>query len=399
MQRLVYSPSVSAYIQTETGILDVSDYITSGSVNRVLNEVSTAELTLRNPDKRFTKPGDPTFRPMDGITIFASRYRSKPVQIFTGYLDSTPYLQLFPGTCTIRASCTLKRLLHTYWDAGLPHTIQFLSKFGWYPNPQTGTIFSQIGQTQASGIKPGDSVSEQEVRNAIITDGSVGNLLWNVLFEIGNWDKNHIYIEKLPKDTIKTVADIMKTFEKDDDETEKELQNFLKDLIGDYTPGSDLGGPSPGLRGNENAEKVFNYFVDRGFTDEGAAGVVGNFMRESGCNPAITEGGSGIGYGLAQWSYTRRTQLEQFAHSQGKPPSDMKVQLDFAWKELQAYGSLRGFLSGTHNVDQATIRFCNEYERPGVVAMSERIAFAKDALAAYGGQGVLGDNERRQQGR
>jgi hypothetical protein len=64
----------------------------------------------------------------------------------------------------------------------------------------------------------------------------------------------------------------------------------------------------------------------------------------------------------------------------------MLMQLNFAWKELMAYGSLRGFLSSTNNVEQATMRFCNEYERPGVVEMDQRIAFAKDALAAFGGQ-------------
>lgn len=243
MQRLVYSPSVSAYVQTETGIIDLTDFIVSGSVNRVLNEVSTAELTFRNPYKQFTLPeGEPTFRPMDGITIFASRYRNKPVQIFTGYLDETPYLQLFPGTVTIRASCTLKRLLHTYFDAGLPYTIEFLQKFGWEPNLQTGTIFSPAGQSRDSKIKIEGDIKEKELNDALLTDGTIGNLLWNVLFEMGNWDKDSILIEKLPDGIIKTVSDIMRTFEKDDDETLKELEQFFEDLVGEYTGGSAPGG-------------------------------------------------------------------------------------------------------------------------------------------------------------
>ena len=245
MKRLVYSPSVQAYVRTDSGIVDISDYIVSGSVNRVLNEVSTAEFTLRNPNKMFTKPGNPTFRPMDGITIFASRYKQHPVQIFTGYLDSTPYLQLFPGTCTIKASCTLKRLLHTYWDAGLPHTTTFLTKFGWFPDPSSGTVYSKA-QFEDSGIGNGGNVNQEDLNSAIITDGSVGNLLWNVLFEIGNWDEKQILIEKLPEGIIQTVADIMKTFEKDDDETEAQLKQFLKDMIGQYSPGSTAGGGTTG---------------------------------------------------------------------------------------------------------------------------------------------------------
>lgn len=247
MERLVYSPTVQAFIRTEAnGIVDVSDFIVSGSVNRVVNEVSTAELTLRNPEKRFTKPGNPTFRPMDGITIFASRYRDKPVQLFTGYLDSTPYLQLFPGTCSIRASCTLKRLLHTYWDAGLPHTQQFLSQFGWYANTQTGTIMSQKGAAQGSGLSTtGRPPTESEIKDALITDGSIGNLMWNVMVEIGNWDKDQILIEKLPPGILETVADIMSSFEDEDKELKKELDDFLGDLIGDYSGGSGTTSGNP----------------------------------------------------------------------------------------------------------------------------------------------------------
>src|SRR5574338_1296469 len=104
MQRLVYSPKVQAYVNTQSGVIDISDFIVSGTVQRVVNEVSTAELIIRNPGKRFTDPGNPTFRPMDGITIFGSRHKSRPVQLFTGYIDQSPYMQLYPGTATLRAS-------------------------------------------------------------------------------------------------------------------------------------------------------------------------------------------------------------------------------------------------------------------------------------------------------
>ena len=54
MRRLVYSPKAYAYIKTYAGIIDVSDYIVDGSVTRRVNQVSSAELTLRNPNFRFT---------------------------------------------------------------------------------------------------------------------------------------------------------------------------------------------------------------------------------------------------------------------------------------------------------------------------------------------------------
>jgi hypothetical protein len=148
MQRLVYSPTVNAWVKTDNGIIDISQFITAGSVNRKVNQVSGAELTVRNakkPDGRmlFTehvrKDGSigPLLHPMDPIIITLTRLRGRPIQVFTGYCDSTPYLQLYPGTVTIRASCTLKRLMHTFWDPGLDFTVGFLRQYGWFPDPPT----------------------------------------------------------------------------------------------------------------------------------------------------------------------------------------------------------------------------------------------------------------------
>lgn len=244
MQRLVYSPTVKAMVRTNDGIIDISDYIVSGSVNRVLNEVSTAELVIRNPYKKFTKLGNPTFRPMDDIQIWGSRYKEHPVQLFTGYLDTTPYLQLFPGTCTLQASCTLKRLLHTYWDPGLPAVWSWLYKWGWYPDPTTGQILNPKSFQQSSGIDQSNVNKNKNLEDALITDGSIGNLLFHFLTDIGKWqgDKDpkdsQVLIEKLPDGIITTVSAMMEQYQKDDAETEAQVQSFFADLVGQYTPGS-----------------------------------------------------------------------------------------------------------------------------------------------------------------
>ena len=39
------------------------------------------------------------------------------------------------------------------------------------------------------------------------------------------------------------------------------------------------------LEGSDNQQKVFNFFVSKGYTKEQAAGIVGNMMAESGVNP------------------------------------------------------------------------------------------------------------------
>lgn len=107
-------------------------------------QVSSAELTLRNPKMLFTTPdanGMTAFSPMDPITIFLKRVHGRPVRAFTGFLDRVPYITLYPGTVSLRASCTLKRLLYTFFDPALPYTQSFLSKYGWL-NLNDGSVYS-----------------------------------------------------------------------------------------------------------------------------------------------------------------------------------------------------------------------------------------------------------------
>lgn len=288
MRRLVYSPKVNAFIRTDTGIIDISDFIVRGTVTRVVNEVSTAEITLRNPNKRFTKPGSPTFRPMDAITIFLSRFENHPVQVFTGYLDSTPYLQLFPGTCTVRASCTLKRLLHTYWDPGLYFSNQWLIKHGWLPDPQTGQVLrvpksvkipdgwlptpqqvsDYLDKNKLPKIEPGnvtgadrkkyaqkvwDSLNQKDNPNATLqsvegemTDSGFGELMNAALQDIGNWDKNEIFIEEIPQSMVETsvsfLKNVLQNSEPLGEDTEANVKQFVERMIGPYNAGSSTGG-------------------------------------------------------------------------------------------------------------------------------------------------------------
>jgi NAD-dependent DNA ligase len=118
-----------------------------------------------------------------------------------------------------------------------------------------------------------------------------------------------------------------------------------------YNPCEDGGGtscttglgtldePAPNaLSGESNAEKVWNYFIVRGLTPVAAAGAMGNIDQESSFNPLVQEGGSGIGFGLIQWSFERRTKLEAAAAAQGvsfAPGADsdaaLLFQLNWLW--------------------------------------------------------------------
>lgn len=243
MRRLVYSPKAYVYIQTEptpdnsTGLYNISDLVVSGNVARKLNQVSTAEVTFQNPYKQFTKPGSPTFRPMDKISIFLQRLPGFPVQVFTGYLDSAPYYQMYPGTATVTASCSLKRLQYTYFDPGLPFMMQFLASYGWLTSGD-GTI--------EAPKKVGTDETKQEAQNE-----SISGLMYACLKHIANWDPKHIYIEELPPDLIPKVQSIFRSLQASADESKEEFEQWLKDFIGETSSGT--GGTADSTSGGSDA--------------------------------------------------------------------------------------------------------------------------------------------------
>lgn len=161
MKRLVYSPRAYVYVKDSSGkIHDLTHYVTSGEVNRLVDQVSTATINLRNPQHHFTAHAsdgvvkEPIFRPMDPITIYLRRVRQRPVRVFTGFLDRVPYAQLLPGVVTMRASCTLKRLLYTYFDPALPYTRSFLTNYGWFPYNGQWVSLTGMKEWLPPGVAP-----------------------------------------------------------------------------------------------------------------------------------------------------------------------------------------------------------------------------------------------------
>ncbi|MBI2812436.1 MAG: hypothetical protein HYX67_16645 [Candidatus Melainabacteria bacterium] len=163
--------------------------------------------------------------------------------------------------------------------------------------------------------------------------------------------------------------------------------------------GDTSAGPDVNLNASvPKAMQIMDYFVEKGLTPQQAAGITGNLQRESLLNPGITEGGGGGGYGLAQWTGERRQELETFAATAGQPASDLKVQLDFLWKEMNSTetGALQAFKADPNmSAAEAAKVFCEKFERPGVVAMNDRTSGAEQFFAAYkngGDQGATAVN-------
>lgn len=135
---------------------------------------------------------------------------------------------------------------------------------------------------------------------------------------------------------------------------------------------------------------IWDYLTNNGFTDIQAAAIIGNMYQESGLNPARIES-NGIGAGLVQWSYGRRTQLEEYAKSKNTEWTDINAQLEFFLKEWQTgkqiWGENKLKFNNPYSVDEATEAFCWGFERPRVQDANLKNRIAKAWEAYYRNEG------------
>ena len=162
-----------------------------------------------------------------------------------------------------------------------------------------------------------------------------------------------------------------------------------------------------GAYGPETTEyKVWTKLRSAGYSEVQAAAIMGNIKHESGFRADAIEKGSGVGFGLCQWSYGRRTAIENYAKSIGKSPSDIGVQLDFLIAELTPGGGAGGYakyqlmtttyegkkwqkdlFNTTTDVETATKAFCYCWERPNekYAHIDRRVTSAKEYFKEFTG--------------
>jgi hypothetical protein len=259
MKRLVYSPSVNVWIKSDSGVFDLSPYVTSVQIDRRIGATSYARVKFRNPRvsdennsgqvrSMFTESASsdgsirPMFHPMDPITITMTRIKGRPVQVFSGYCDTTPHVQLLPGIVAIDASCTIKRLQYTYWDPALPFIRGFMLAHGWGTGPDGLTLSPENEARKTAGLN----------------DTSIGNLLYSVLTEVGGWSPDNVYIEKLPGEQISTIVKkLYDDITKENASSIKEFHEFLTNLIGSSKYGNSTyanGGNTSNTAGEGNKD-------------------------------------------------------------------------------------------------------------------------------------------------
>ena len=136
----------------------------------------------------------------------------------------------------------------------------------------------------------------------------------------------------------------------------------------------------------KNKEIVWNFLLSKGLTEEAAAGVMGNIQQESNFNTEATNSTSGA-YGLFQWLGGRKTGLQQYAREQGKDVSDINLQLDYFWKELNSTekSTLNALKEPAGRASDYAYTFEQKFERSGGSALESRQTNAELILAEMTG--------------
>lgn len=148
----------------------------------------------------------------------------------------------------------------------------------------------------------------------------------------------------------------------------------------------------------ENAKNIAKHWKQKyGATPQAAAGILGVLQLESRLDPKSVNSSSGA-TGLAQWLGGRKDKLEDLAHKESKPATNLGVQLDYLDQELNSsyYASNKQIFKYT-DVHKATKAWLMDYEgmskNPEQWFLSKRYAFADHWFSVIGTKDpVAGDS-------
>lgn len=165
--------------------------------------------------------------------------------------------------------------------------------------------------------------------------------------------------------------------------------------------------------GSSTERTIWNFFIVKGMSPAGAAGLMGNLYAESGLDPqnlqnsyekrlgftnatytAAVDSGSysnfvrdSAGYGLAQWTYwSRKEALLNFARKTGASIGSLEMQLDFMIQELKGYVAVWEVLRTARTVKEASDIVLTKYERPadmGSSVKAKRASYGQAYFDAY----------------
>ncbi|MEK2554442.1 phage tail tip lysozyme [Lactiplantibacillus plantarum] len=175
------------------------------------------------------------------------------------------------------------------------------------------------------------------------------------------------------------------------------LTGDLEENCGDDTTSSQVTNlDDKGME--ENAKNIAKHWKQKyGATPQAAAGILGVLQLESRLDPKSVNSSSGA-TGLAQWLGGRKDKLEDLAHKESKPATNLGVQLDYLDQELNSsyYASNKQIFKYT-DVHKATKAWLMDYEgmskNPEQWFLSKRYAFADHWYSVIGTKDpVTGDS-------
>lgn len=180
---------------------------------------------------------------------------------------------------------------------------------------------------------------------------------------------------------------------------------------GTSTPGDMTSTDPSTIAGNSDIEKIYNYLIKKGYTKEGAAGLMGNLQQESGMrsnnlqnsyekklgmndvqytdavnskkrSKAQFSTDADGGYGLAQWTYSSRKKgLYENTIEKGKKIDDLIAQLDYLDYEInsgQHAKNVAPVLKSTNSVHEASDKVLTDFEGPAVLDFDRRRAYSDE---------------------
>lgn len=273
----MYSPGIKVYISTQNnGIIDVSDDVTSGSLVRRSDGISSFSFILQNPFRKYSG----VFTPNDRIIVMMKRISW--LRVFTGYLNAVPLVTAWPSSVQLTASCSLKRLQYWFWDPGLPASQ------------------NMVAQAMAAVQNP--------------DDGGVSNAVLTILQNVVGWPASKVHIAGIPQAWTTWAYKIAKAVQAETAEADQLAQQFYATLGAGGTVGGTTGGgvtvPSgalkPGTYGGQAinssqagyAVLIYNVCMQMGGTTRDA--VVGIMTAYQESKLANLDYGTGTSLGLFQ---------------------------------------------------------------------------------------------------
>lgn len=137
-----------------------------------------------------------------------------------------------------------------------------------------------------------------------------------------------------------------------------------------------------------NEEVIYDFLRSEiGCTSGGACGAMANIYWESSFRSSQSENATGEGFGICQWSFERKPQMEEFCRARGFDADSLEGQLYYMKHELQEdFPELNMLLcSSEDSADgafDAAYWWCYEFEQPADRndTSAERGIFARDIV-------------------